>query len=129
MSEISDMSRLFFNTNIGSNEFNPDLSGWDTSNVTNMDSMFSLCYKLKEAPNFDTSNVTNMQWMFNNCLDLKEAPRYKTSNVTNMIGMFAICSNLREGDMSNWDVSKVVKKSTMFKYCPFPRDKRPKFKD
>ena len=50
-----------------------DLSGWDTSNVTNMKSMFQSCYSLpgidftKWQGTWSTANVTNMSYMFFDC--------------------------------------------------------------
>jgi surface protein len=46
-----------------------DLSGWDTSNVTDMSYMFLYSSKLKELDisGWDTSNVKNMKSMFANC--------------------------------------------------------------
>ncbi len=43
-----------------------DLSGFDTSNVTDMNNMFRQCWALTEldVSNFDTRNVTNMWGMF-----------------------------------------------------------------
>ena len=43
----------------------------DTSNVTNMSSMFNTCSALSTIPQLDTSNVTNMLYMFNGCLALR----------------------------------------------------------
>ena len=68
VSAITDMSWLFgWKQNITS----LDLSGWDTSNVTNMrkcsTSTLSLTVNLSS---FDTSNVTNMSAMFTGCLTL-----------------------------------------------------------
>ena len=50
-----------------------DLSGWNTSNVTNMYGMFDGCNSLTSLTlsNFDTSNVTDMNSMFVGCKVLK----------------------------------------------------------
>ena len=51
-----------------------DLSNFNTSNVTNMDSMFAYCYNLKEIKginNFNLSNVTHSNEVFKNCDKLK----------------------------------------------------------
>ena len=41
--------------------FNGDISGWDTSNVTNMEYMFiDASVFNKDISGWDTSNVTNM---------------------------------------------------------------------
>ena len=49
-----------------------DLSNWDTSNVTDMRSMFSDCSSLTSLNvyNWDTSNVKDMRNMFDNCSKL-----------------------------------------------------------
>ena len=52
-----------------------DLSGFDTSKVTNMSSMFSMEYSFGsltslDLSSFDTSKVTTMNWIFNKCSKL-----------------------------------------------------------
>jgi surface protein len=51
-----------------------DLSGFDTSNVTDMSAMFGVCKALKslDLSSFDTSNVTDMTSMFQGCSSLAE---------------------------------------------------------
>ena len=48
-----------------------DLSGWDTSNVTDMSRMFTSCKKLTTVPQLNASNVTDISDMFNGCNLLK----------------------------------------------------------
>jgi surface protein len=48
----------------------PDISKWDTSNVSDMSCMFSGCKQLLSLPDiskWNTSNVTNMRNMFGAC--------------------------------------------------------------
>ena len=49
-----------------------DLTGWNTSNVTDMSSMFSNCRSLTslDLTEWDTSNVTSMSYMLYYCGDL-----------------------------------------------------------
>jgi len=51
---------------------NINLTNFNTSNVTNMESMFSSCNSLPNLnlSNFNTSNVTNMRNMFSGCVSL-----------------------------------------------------------
>ena len=45
----------------------PDISKWNTSNITNISYMFSYFSKLSSLPyisKWNTSNVTNMNYMF-----------------------------------------------------------------
>jgi len=67
---------------------NLDLSGWDTSNVTNMERMFANSdINHPSIGNFDTSKVRNMSHMFSNC-QYNQPLYFDTSNVTNMDEMF-----------------------------------------
>ena len=96
-------------------------TGFDTSNVTSMGSMFSGCSSLQslDLSNFNTSNATNMSSMFNSCSSLQslDLSNFNTSNATNMDSMFNGCSSLQSLDLSNFDTSKVTYMSSMFYYC------------
>ena len=66
----------------------------DTSNVTNMQSMFLYNYQLKTVPLFDTSKVTNIDSMFTGCSSLETVPLFDTSKVTSAQAVFAECGML-----------------------------------
>jgi surface protein len=70
-----------------------DLSGFDTSKVTDMSSMFTWCNNLTEldVSSFDTSKVTDMGSMFMSCSKLAElnVSNFNTENVVYMNGIFA----------------------------------------
>ncbi len=89
-----------------------DLQWLDTSNVTDMNSMFKACSSLVslDVSNFDTSNVTNMSYMFYNCssLQILDVSNFDTSNVTNMSYMFYSCYNLIILNLGYFDVHKSV---------------------
>ena len=97
-----------------------NLSGFDTSKVTNMNSMFSCTYSLTSInlSSFDTSNVTNMAGMFYymNRLVSLDLSNFNTSNVTNMNYMFYYINSLTSLDLSGFDTSKVTNMSYMFSY-------------
>lgn len=88
-----------------------DLSDWDTSNISDMSSMFSNCYALTyiDLSKFNTSNVNNMWGMFSNCYSLTnlDVSRFNTSNVTSINEMFAGTGKINMIDMSKWDLSKL----------------------
>jgi surface protein len=87
----------------------------DTSNVTNMGSMFQNCSGLTTIPLFDTSNVTNMKYMFSGCSSLTTVPLFNTSKVTDMSYMFNGCSNLTTIPL--FDTSNVTNMQYMFQSC------------
>ncbi|HDU3323843.1 TPA: BspA family leucine-rich repeat surface protein, partial [Listeria monocytogenes] len=93
-----------------------DVSGLNTSSVTDMAYVFADATSLKELDlsNFDTSSVTTMRGMFANCTSLEELDlsNFDTSSVTTMSSMFsAIAYNV---DLSNFDTSSVTTMSSMF---------------
>ena len=87
----------------------------NTQNVTNMQLMFFQCKKLSSVPALDTSNVTNMNQMFNNCNSLSSVPALDTSNVTEMTGMFTECKKLSSVPVLN--TSNVTNMGLMFAGC------------
>ena len=88
---------------------------FDTSNVTNMSSMFNMCSSLISIPKIDTSNVTNMGSMFLYCRSLTTIPHLDTSNVTNMDSMFYGCSSLPSIPLL--DTSKVTNMDSILGDC------------
>ena len=91
-------------------ELNPN-----TSNVTNMDSLFYGCRSLKSIPAMNTQNVTNMFSMFRECEKLSSVPILDTSNVINMGSMFYVCKSLTTVPLLN--TSNVTNMSEMFGNC------------
>ena len=95
------------------------LSKIDTSNVTNMEAMFSVGDNIStlDLSNFDTSKVTNMRYMFSgSSLTSLDLSGFDTSNVTDMSCMFSACPSLIELDLSSFDTSKVKSMQSMFLY-------------
>ena len=114
---ITDMSHLFETLNISTNI---DVSNWDVSNVTNMDSMFAGRTKFDcNLSKWDVSKVENMKNMFSWCSNFtgKGLENWNVSNVTNMRYMFGECNKFKGKSIENWDVSNVEDMSYMFEYC------------
>ncbi|MGQ4244986.1 BspA family leucine-rich repeat surface protein, partial [Enterococcus casseliflavus] len=88
-----------------------DVSNWDTSQVTNMTTMFQDARSLTtlDVSQWNTSQVRNMSTMFNQAQSLKEldVSNWDTSQVTNMTTMFQDARSLTTLDVSNWDTSQV----------------------
>ena len=111
----------------------PDISEWDTSNVSNMSGMFYDCSSLLSLPDiskWDTSNVSDMSCMFSGCkslLSLPDISRWNVSNVINMRNIFGVCrfhryysscSSLKSlPDISKWNIINVNDMSFMFDGC------------
>ena len=77
----------FFNSS-----FNGDISSWDVSSVTTMQSMFDGATSFNgDISGWDVSSVTNMYDMFNHASSFNQ-------------------------DLSSWDVSSVINMANMFAY-------------
>ncbi len=117
-SNVTNVGSMFYNC---SNLTSLDLSNFDTSKVTNMSHMFSNCNKLTSLnlENFNTSKVTVMSLMFYDCESLTslEVSNFDTSNVRNMSHMFSRCKALISLDVSGFNTSKVTDMSSMFYSC------------
>ena len=106
----------------GTNITSLNLSTWDTSNVTDMSSMFSNCNGLisLDLSGWNTSKVTTMYSMFYNCnnlTSLEGIENWDTSKVTDISYMFKRCKNLTSLDLSGWDTSKVTGMADIFRDC------------
>ena len=106
-------SYLFYN--YSGTSVNDLISQQDTDNVSNMDSMFKLCTKLKNIPLLNTSNVSNMNEIFYGCHTLTSIPLFNTSKVKYLSGAFSNCSSLKV--IPAWDVSKCTSLNNIFYGC------------
>ena len=117
-SNVTNMNGMFYNR---WNLLKLDMSGWDTSNVTDMSFMFDGCNSIEaiDVSSFDTGNVTNMTRMFKDCWDISslDLSGFDTSNVTDMYSMFYRCYDLGEIDIRGWDTSNVTDMGKLFSWC------------
>jgi surface protein len=117
---VTDMSQLFF----GRLRFNNNLDRWDTSNVTNMQSMFSsqaqsnsrtYGFNHPSIQYWNTSKVQNFGSMFANNYAFQQdvLNGWDTSSATDMGSMFAeFAYNLT---LTNWNTSNVINMENMFR--------------
>ena len=115
----SDLTWLFNNNQ---NLASLDLSNLDTSNVTTMNDMFSMCSSLTslDLSSFDTSNVTDIANMFAMCSSLTslDLSNFNTNKVVDMYYMFFNCSSLMEIKFgSNFNTSAITDMGNMFSGC------------
>ena len=93
----------------------------DTSNVTNMRSMFYQATNFNQDISFnqdigswDTSNVTSMSFMFYQATNFnQDIGGWDTSKVTNMRFMFFDATNFNQ-NIGGWDTSQVTTMISMF---------------
>ena len=114
-SNVTNMSSVFLGC---SSLTNLDLHIFKTLKVERMFQMFMGCESLLELDlsNFDTSNVTNMGYMFGACYSLVNLnlKNFNTSKVSTMSQMFDGCHSLTSLDLTSFDTSKVINYITMF---------------
>lgn len=99
--------------------FDGDISGWDVSNVVNMEGMFANSkftgkngiFKLPKG-----NNITNMKDIFINSMFDGDISDWDVSNVTNMYRMFKGSSF--SYDISGWNVNENCFLKDMFKDSP-----------
>ena len=99
-----------------------DLSGLDTSQVTDMTCMFAECAAL-ETVNFqgvDASNVTSMHAMFWKCSLIKsvDLSGINAARVTDMYGLFQNCLSLESVDISSFTGSAIT--NAMYSFAGAP---------
>ena len=103
---------------------NIDLSDFDTSEVTDMSSMFAGMNQISSFnfSSFNTSKVTNMSSMFEDAYGLTslDISNFDTSNVTDMSSMFKSMWQLTSLNLLNFDTSKVKKMNSMFSNSSLP---------
>ena len=98
-----------------------DLSGFDTSETTDMNGLFAECSGIEELDlsTFETGSVIDMGGMFFECRSLKtlNIDGFDTSHVTNMECMFCGCTKLTDINLKSFDTSNVTDMNNMFGEC------------
>ena len=105
-----------------------DVSGVDTSGVTDMRSMFSGCSALEtlDLSSFDMSSVSNISSMFSGCQVLSGLTGYEnwdTSSlqyISSTFNYFAFSVGAKVPvmlDLRNWDLSKIRSSEACFQCC------------
>jgi surface protein len=97
--------------------FNQPLSSWNTSNVTNIDLMFSGCSAFnQDLSSWDTSNVTDMSQTFADCVEFnQDVSSWDISSVTDMSALFKDCKKFNKPIL--WDLRNVTSVSTLLSGC------------
>ena len=105
--------------------FNDDITNWDTSNVLSMEEVFSGWPEFnQDISNWDTSKVEQMSGMFKSSKYQgsyymgptsfnQDISNWDVSNVKNMSEMFLGATSFNQ-NISNWDVSNVKNMDYMF---------------
>ncbi|MFT4343190.1 MAG: BspA family leucine-rich repeat surface protein, partial [Candidatus Woesearchaeota archaeon] len=103
---------LFYDS---TNNFQPNISHWDTSKVTNMRGMFHTSQFNGDISNWNVSSVTNMGYMFYNAKSFNQ-PLYSwdVSSVIDMAWIFSSAHSFNQY-IGDWDVSKVTNMGGMFR--------------
>ncbi len=117
-SQITNMNGMFCNCD---SLRKLDLSGFDTSSVASMIGMFEECNSLLNlnVSGFNTSRVMDMSWMFYGCgaLSNLDVSGFDTGKVTDMYNMFGRCGGLTSLNVSSFDTSRVTDMGWMFGGC------------
>ena len=117
-SNITDMTSMFYACR---SLTSLDVSSFNTSKVTSMRNIFGYLENISslDVSSFDTSNVTSMEQMFMNCKKLPsiDISNFDTSKATTMGGMFSECKALTSLDLTNFNTSNVTRMGSMFNSC------------
>ena len=115
VSTITKMDSTFYNCPL----FNANLSSWNVSNVNSMKAMFSQAYLFNQDLSlWNVSRVTDMSGMFSDASAFNQnISSWNVSNVTSMYFMFSDASTFDQ-DLSLWNVSRVTDMSGMFSDAP-----------
>ena len=99
----------------GANKFNGDLSAWNVSRVTDMESMFAWASSFNsDISSWDVASVTSMKRMFSQVVLFNaDVSTWHVSSVIDMSDMFSWATTFSR-DISKWDVSRVTTMDGMF---------------
>ena len=111
---VTDMNSMFEGSSLGVNH---EMNLWDVSKVVDMSSMFSESNFNGYIYAWNTISVTNMSSMFDNAQSFNQSiANWDTSSVTDMTQMFFYAFAFNQA-IGNWDTSSVTDMSQMFSYA------------
>ena len=112
VSQVTDMNYMFYDAA----SFNGNLSGWDVSSVTGMDGMFEDASSFDQPLNdWNVSHVQDMRNMFSGASSFNQPLNdWNVSSVTSMFATFRNADSFN-GNLSGWDVSQVTSMNNMFR--------------
>ena len=121
VANVTNMGVMLASSNNFNNGGSPSISGWDTSSVTQMNSMFQCTGFNQPIGNWDTSSVTSMRYMFSNAsLFNQEIGLWDVGNVISFFAMFypgGAFNNGGSSSISGWDTSSATNIDYMFYNC------------
>lgn len=117
-SNVTNMESVFEQCDNG---IDLSLLKWDTSNVINMNQMFRYCdaNHMEAIANWNTEKVTSMERMFlgSNLSDLTPLSQQNVSNVKSFFSMFQSTYMENLTALSNQDTSNATNMAVMFTWC------------
>lgn len=113
LSQVTRIDQMFSDCHALTNE---DFSGWDVSNVQNMEEAFIRTDNFNgNISNWNTANVTSMEQMFQEAKSFNgDISGWNVSNVTDFSSMFEDAEAFNQG-LNNWDLSKAQDLGDMFR--------------
>ena len=119
VSKLDDMTRLF---SYELCNFNGDISQWDVSHVTNMNSMFKNSKFNKDISMWDVSNVRLMTEMFDGAIFNQPIGKWNVRNVREATFMFS--RSKFNQDISTWNLLN-CNSVGIFSGCPIKEKYKP----
>ena len=113
MSRITNLNEVFAHGN--AQDFNGDISEWDTSNVILMEGTFLNSKFTGDISKWDVSNVTKMDHMFRDSQFNGDISKWNVSKVETMYCMFK--NSQFNQDISKWEIDNDCAISGMFDKC------------
>ena len=110
-SHITNMESLFLSNS--SSNFNADITSWNVSSVTNMKNIFFNTSFDRDISSWDVHMVEDLSGMFLRTPFNQNIGNWNTASATRTSWMFYHNTNFNQ-DISNWDVADVVDMSYMF---------------
>lgn len=109
VSQVDSFAHIFSSKYEKTKMKSVNVTGWETENIEEMDSMFLNCSGLEYIYGLDTwemKNITSMFDMFAGCNNLKELniKDWNLKNVNFIGGIFKNCLNLKDPDLTNWEI-------------------------